>query len=353
MATILTVDDDPIVQKILEANLKSKNFKVIQAKEGKSAIKLLGDNQIDLVICDMNMPKVSGLEVLGFITKNFPLIPVIMLTAQDDINSVVNTMRKGAFDYLPKPFERKALFLSIEKGMIHKNRLEHTLALEKENSEYKKRLEEMVFEKAAELQRKSESYQNLNRELKRAHFETVQVLTEILVGRDEYRADHCNSTHRYCLKFGEKMDLTNEQLEHLSYATLLRDIGEIFIDPQILNKPSRLTADEYRQIRDHPVLSIDLLKKVSYFKPILPIVRGHHEWFNGTGYPDGLKGGQIPLLARIIHVCDAFVAMTNDRAYRSAMPIQQALLIMEKNKGTQFDPKLIDIFNHVIYDTDD
>lgn len=343
-ATILVIDDDPLILKILQDQLSFNGFRILVANNGRQAIQIAGRQTIDLAICDMHMPIMNGLEVTHYFKDYFSTIPVIMLTVQNDPDSVVAAMKAGAFDYLTKPMNKETLLLTVQKGLRHQKYLKRTQRLEMENKQYKNRLESMVFEKTAEIERKNEKYKFLLENLKSAHLDTVQILSEILMSQDPYRTNDCEKVHRLVSKIGHQMCLSKQELEYLSYATYLRDIGEIFISSHILNKTSRLTTEEYKQIREHPIISENLLKKVSFFKPILPIVRAHHEWYNGTGYPDGIKGKAIPLLARIIHVADAFIAMISHRAYRRAMPSAQAILNIKRNAGTQFCPQVVDAF---------
>lgn len=348
MSQILTIDDDPIVLKLLALSLQEHGHQVYAAPNGTDGLQMLREHAVDLVICDLMMPGMSGLQVTEHIHQSMPDIPVIILTAADDIHTAVEAMKAGAFDFLNKPFNQEALAMIVNRAASHHKLQKRNLALEKENNEYKKRLEIMVFEKTAELQRQSEHLSKLNRSLKQTHMDIVKGLAELLAIKDPFRAAHYSRTNEYAMAIGGKIGLSENQLEQLSFVTYLHDLGELFIDNQILNKQSRLSSDEYTVIRRHPISSVRILEQIPFFNEILPAVRAHHEWYNGTGYPDGLKGEDIPLFARITHLTDAFVAMTSDRAYRKAMSTQEAVLNLRKNRGTQFDPELTVVFMSIL-----
>lgn len=348
MNTILTVDDDPLIHKVLTYSLQEQGCQFLNALNGHIGLQMLREHTVDTVICDLMMPGMSGLQFLEHMRQMHPDLPVIILTAADDLNSAVEAMKAGAFDFLTKPFNQESLAMTVNRALKHHKLQKRNLALEKENLEYKKRLEVMVFEKTAELQRQSEHLSKLNRSLKQTHMEIVKVLAELLAIKDPFRETHYARVNEYALAMGQKMGLDETEIEHLSFVAYLHDLGELFVDNSILNKQSRLNSEEYKIIRRHPILTVRILDKIPFFNAILPAIRAHHEWYNGTGYPDGLKGEDIPLLARITHIADAFVAMTSDRAYRKAFSTQQAISTLNKNRGTQFDPELTVMFMNVL-----
>jgi len=182
------------------------------------------------------------------------------------------------------------------------------------------------------------------RTLKKAYLDSVKVLAEAIDAKDPYTRGHSDRVRRMSLRITASLGFTEERMEILEYGALLHDIGKIGIKDEILRKPGALTPEEYQTIQEHPLIGVKIVEGIEFFKDKIPMIRNHHEHFDGKGYPDGLAGETIPLEARIIAVPDAFDAMASLRPYRSAMPLEDILLEMEKYKGKQFDPKILEIF---------
>ena len=182
------------------------------------------------------------------------------------------------------------------------------------------------------------------RTLKKAYLDSVKVLAEAIDAKDPYTRGHSDRVRRMSLRITASLGFTEERMEILEYGALLHDIGKIGIKDEILRKPGALTPEEYQTIQEHPLIGVKIVEGIEFFKDKIPMIRNHHEHFDGKGYPDGLAGETIPLEARIIAVPDAFDAMASLRPHRSAMPLEDILLEMEKYKGKQFDPKILEIF---------
>jgi HD-GYP domain-containing protein (c-di-GMP phosphodiesterase class II) len=184
----------------------------------------------------------------------------------------------------------------------------------------------------------------MNELIEKAHFETIMALTEALDARDSYTAGHSRRVMQYSARIAARMGLGDKEFEQLKKSALLHDIGKIGVPDAILGKRAKLSGEEFEVIRAHPRIGADILRAVESFRPLVPVVYHHHERYDGGGYPDGIKGEDIPLLARIIAVADSFDAMTSNRAYRDAFFAEDALLEIERNRGTQFDPLVADAF---------
>jgi len=184
----------------------------------------------------------------------------------------------------------------------------------------------------------------LHKSLRNLFVNSIKALANAIEARDPYTAGHSERVTEYSVKIAQRMNLPDKEIEKIKYAALLHDIGKINIKEEILNKPGRLTPEEYRIIQEHPSIGAKIMGPVKEFKEILPYMYHHHEWFNSRGYPGGVQGDEIPLASRIITVADAFDAMTTDRPYRRAMPIDIAIDEIERNSGTQFDPKVVEVF---------
>ncbi len=341
---ILVTDDDSSMQKVLPLTLEQAGYSTAVAKTGDDAISLFQEKEhdFDCVLLDIRMPGKNGVDVLEYLKKEFPLTPVIMLTALNDLDMGIKTMRLGAYDYLVKPVRQNNLLETVRKALEHRRLLKENERLERENREYRHYLECKVKERTTEL---SEAYHKL----KHANVETVTVLAETIEAKDPYTRGHCTRVRDLSLALAREIGISPKDQERLEYGALLHDIGKIGVPENLLHKNGPLTEEERIYFQQHPVIGETILKTVEFFIPIVPIVRQHHEWIDGMGYPDGLKGTEIDPLARIVSIADAFDAMTSDRPYRNALPIETALKELEKNRVAQFDTEYIECFfeNHL------
>ena len=291
----------------------------------------------DVILLDIRMPKISGVEVLKNIRKQFPLVPVVMLTALTDLEIAVDTMKKGAFDYLVKPVRKIHLIETLKKALRYREILVENDRLTKENLEYQHSLEIKVEDRTKEL---FLAY----KKLKETNLETVKVLAETIEAKDPYTRGHCNRVRILSSSIAKNTGMNYSEIETLEYGALLHDIGKIGVPENLLHKNGPLTPDEAEIFHKHTVIGENIIKTVEFFKPCRGIVRNHHEWFNGKGYPDGLSGDNIPIPARIVAIADSFDAMTSTRPYRTARSIDFALEELENGSSNQFDPNLVKIF---------
>jgi putative two-component system response regulator len=336
---ILIVDDDPAIRKVVGISLRKSGYEVGVSENGAESIAMIRDGTFtpDCIILDYRMPKMSGLEVLSVLKKEYPIIPVIMLTALTDLEIAVDTMKEGAFDYIVKPVRKLHLVESIKKAIRYRDVLIENKRLARENDEYQKSLEKKVTERTEEL---ILAY----KKLKNTNLETVKILAETIEAKDPYTRGHCNRVRLLSSAIARNTGMDKDHIETLEYGALLHDIGKIGIKERLLNKRELLTHDEERSFQLHTVIGENILKTVVFFKPCLTIIRSHHEWYDGSGYPDQLRGDLIDPKARIVALSDAFDAMTSTRPYRKALPLDYAISELINGKGKQFDPSLVDIF---------
>ena len=336
---ILLTDDDPGIQKPLGRLLEKAGYHVRTASDGRAAVETLDDNEFspDCILLDIRMPRMEGTEALSLIREKVPLVPVIMLTAMTDLETAVDTMRKGAYDYLTKPVRREQLIETVKKALQYRKILLENERLTRENREYQKGLERMVEERTRELH---DAYEKL----KTTNLETVKVLAETIEAKDHYTRGHCNRVRILSRRLYESATARGPELRTIEYGALLHDIGKIGISEKLLHKTASLTEEERSIFEMHTNIGETILQNVEFFTPCLPIVRNHHEWYDGNGYPDGLAGDAISLATRAVSIVDSFDAMTSDRPYRTALPVEEALTRLEQGKGSQFDPKLVDLF---------
>jgi len=326
----LVVDDEDVICNILARRLGREGYFCTTANNGKEALSHFYKEKFSLIISDMKMPEMTGIELLQKVKAIDPKMRVIMVTAYPEIDLAVNAMRLGAYDFIIKPADLDLIVMSVKKALESKR-------LEEEIEAYHNRLEEMVEERTAKLQ---QAY----RFLKKSHLDSVKVLAEAIDAKDPYTRGHSDRVKRMSLAIAKKMDFSEERLETLEYGALLHDIGKIGIKDEVLQKQGPLSNQEYQYIREHPMIGVKIVEGVEFFRDKIPMIRNHHEHYDGTGYPDGLAGEAIPLEARIINLPDAFDAMTSARPHRGVMPLQDVLGEIEKWKGKQFDPKVVEIF---------
>jgi putative nucleotidyltransferase with HDIG domain len=329
---ILIVDDEEVICSILARRLTREGYTCVTANDGREALQYFYKHPFSLIISDIKMPGMDGLALLKRVKATNPKMMVIMVTAFPEIDLAVEAMHLGAYDFIIKPADLDLVILSVKKA-LEKKRLEEEIVA------YRSHLERLVEERTTKLQ---QAY----RILKKAHLDSVKVLVEAIDAKDPYTRGHSDRVTRMSLKIAFQFGFAEDRLESLEYGALLHDIGKIGIKDEVLQKPGALNSEEYQYIQEHPLIGVKIIEGLDFFKDKIPMIRHHHEHYDGSGYPDGLLGAAIPLEARIIAVPDAFDAMTSARPHRGMMPLQDVLMELEKCKGTQFDPKILEIFLH-------
>jgi putative nucleotidyltransferase with HDIG domain len=329
---ILIIDDEEVICSIFARRLTKEGYACVTANNGREALRYFYKHPFSLIISDIKMPEMDGLELLKRVKATNPNMMVIVVTAFPDIDLAVEAMRLGAYDFIIKPADLDLMILSVKKALEKKRLDEELLA-------YRSHLERLVEERTGKLQ---QAY----RILKKAHLDSVKVLAEAIDAKDPYTRGHSDRVTRMTLKIAFQFGFAEDRLESLEYGALLHDIGKIGIKDEVLQKPGVLNPEEYQYIQEHPLIGVKIVEGLDFFKDKIPMIRHHHEHFDGSGYPDGLLGEAIPLEARIIAVPDAFDAMTSARPHRGMMPLQDVLMELEKCKGTQFDPEVLEIFLH-------
>lgn len=329
---IITTDDDPGIRKILQILLRKEGYEVTVCSSGDELLSTLKTNSttVDLVLLDIKMPGLSGIQVLEILRRTYPAIPVIMLTAFNDLDTGMKAIRLGASDYLAKPVHREVLVESVSR-VLNATALKQVEVAEK--------VQYLALQKELEDQ-----LQVALGALKSATLATLEAFTETIEQKDPYTKGHCSRVRTISLTIGRALNFSSERMLILEGGALLHDIGKIGIPEEVLNKPTKLTKSEYDLIREHPVSGERIIKHIDLFQAYRPIIRSHHERMDGKGYPDGLKGEEIPLDVRIVSLADAFDAMTTSRAYRSALPTEFAVEELKLNSGSQFDPELVNLF---------
>ncbi|MEJ5183747.1 MAG: HD domain-containing phosphohydrolase [Rectinemataceae bacterium] len=338
-ATILVVEDDAGMQKVLALGLKKMQYQVALASNGKQALDLLeaGDLDPDVVLMDIRMPVMTGLQALPRVRELVPMSPVIMLTAFGDLDTGLDAMKKGAFDYLVKPSSLEKIRETIEKALGYRAILQEKAQEERRKEQYRLDLERRV----------ESTYQELGSiygRLREMNLQTAQALAEAVEAKDRYTKGHCERVRWISERIGHFLGLADDEIEQLEYAALLHDIGKIGIPDSILLKRRDLDERERQIMRMHPIIGAQILSTVQTFARAAAAVRHHHERWDGQGYPEGARGEEIDRLARIISLADTFDAMVTSRPYRQGIPVEQALRKLYELRGSQFSPEVVDAF---------
>ncbi len=328
----MIVDDEPDIRELLGDFLEEEGYECILAEDAYDAMeKYKSSGNVDLVMSDIQMPGKTGLELLSDLKEIDDDAMVVMISAVKDIESAISAMSKGAYDYVGKPFKLTEVAL-VAKKAIEKRKLIL------QNKEYQRGLERMVAERTAELK-------NALGALDKTYIFTLRALVTALDSRDEETQGHSLRVVQYSLELAELFGWGNkEQLKILEYGALLHDIGKIGIPDAILKKPGELTKEEWEVMRTHPEVGYKILHNIEFLEEAARFVLHHHERFNGTGYPAGLKGEDIPIPSRIFVVVDTFDAMTTKRRYRDAATFKEAINEIKRCSGTQFDPQVVEAF---------
>ncbi len=330
MENILVVDDEEAIREVVSTMLESKGYHCTAVQNGRVAQEQVKKATPDLVLSDMIMPEMDGIRLLEWMRQYDPEVPVIMVTAIHDISTALEAIRRGAYDYILKPFEKEQLFLGVGRALQHRR-------LIIENRNYQRGLEQMVEERTAQLTAK-------HVELEHSYDETLEALGSALDLKDAELEGHCQRVTAFSISIARAMPVPSQYLPILARAAFLHDIGKMAIPDGILRKPGPLDKDEKQIMRKHCQDGYNMLIRIPFLHDSAEIVLAHQEHYDGSGYPRGLKGDQIPLGARIFTVADSLDAMTSDRPYRRALPISHAREEIKRCSGSQFDPKVVDVF---------
>jgi putative nucleotidyltransferase with HDIG domain len=331
---ILVVDDEEAIREIVCAILAAAGYTCQQASSGMEALALLNSGeQFELMLSDLMMADLDGIGLLERTKEKFPDMPVVMVTAVHDISVALAAVRNGAFDYLLKPFEREQLLNAVGRALENRR-------LKVQNREYQTNLESLVEARTDQLQRAMV-------DLERSYDITLEALGDALDFKDAETQGHSRRVTAFTMAIAKAMGLPKEQIDVIARGAFLHDIGKIAIPDRILLKPGKLDDKEKEIMREHCYHGYQMLKKIPFLKDACEIVYSHQEHFDGSGYPRGLKGAEIPLGARIFSVADTLDAIISDRPYRAARSLAEARREIQAWSGRQFDPEVVEIFSKI------
>jgi len=329
-ARILVVDDEAHVRSMIGATLERQGYDVQMASSGREAYETLELNSFDLVLTDIVMQDGNGIVLLERVRAQQPHLPVVMVTAIHDISVAIDSMRRGAYDYLLKPFEREHLVSTVQRALEHRQAMQ-------ENHNYQQNLEQVVRARTEMLRQAME-------DLEHSYDVTLEALGDALDLKDSETEGHSKRVTAYTIALARAIGINPAEIKVIARGAFLHDIGKMAIPDDILRKPGSLNAEEQEVMRDHCTRGYHMLRKIPFLSEAAEIVYSHQEHYDGGGYPNRSRGGQIPIGARIFAVADTLDAITSDRPYRKARSFDAARGEILRCSGTQFDPAVVEVF---------
>ena len=321
--TVTIVDDEPGVLDMLVRAARSWNYECQSAVSAEDALELLVQRPTPIVLTDLNMPGQGGVWLVREIHRRWPQTAIIVITAGHDYDSAVECLNAGAQRYFLKPIKLDEFRHVLDSTL-------RTYQLQREHDRYHQHLQRTV--------------RRQTQRIRRTFLSAIDSLVLTVEARDHYTSGHSLRVRQYCLRLAKALGLERRLCKQLSLAAKLHDIGKVGVPDVILNKPGLLTEQEFNAVRQHPVIGERILAPIIHVPDILAAIRSHHERLDGQGYPDRLAGEAIPLLARLLTVADCFDALTSARAYRPAMPLSQAVEVLNQGAGKQFEPDFVRAF---------
>ncbi len=329
-ARVLVVDDEAPVRSMISATLERQGYDVQQASSGSQAMEQLEQGRFDLLLTDIVMQDGNGIALLERIHADQPQLPVVMVSAIHDISVAIDSMRRGAYDYLLKPFECEHLVATVQRALDHRHALQ-------ESHNYQQNLEQVVRARTEMLRQAME-------DLEHSYDVTLEALGDALDLKDSETEGHSKRVTAYTIALARAMGIPPNEIKIIARGAFLHDIGKMAIPDEILRKPGKLTVEEQVIMQDHCTRGYHILRKIPFLSEAAAIVYTHQEHYDGNGYPSRLRGNEIPIGARIFAVADAMDAITSDRPYRQARTFDMAREEILRCSGTQFDPVVVEFF---------
>jgi putative nucleotidyltransferase with HDIG domain len=345
--SVLFVDDEVNILKALQRLLRSEHMNVLCASRAQEALELLDKQECQVVVTDQRMPEMSGVDLLSQVRQRFPDIVRMMLTGYTEMDVAVDAINRGEiYRLITKPWNDDELRATIRQAFDHSDLKSEIKRLNQVTREQNFKLQDMNRNLEGKVRDRTKQLAEKHQELRTAYVQTIRALAEAVDAKDAYTRGHSERVGVYASKITREMGFPKEFIERVYIAGLLHDVGKIGVRDSVITKPDRLTPEEYAEIKQHPAIGAKILEPVDFLSDVVPCVRHHHEWYDGSdrGYPDRLRGDAIPLPSRIILVADTVEAMTSDRPYRKALSLDVVYAELTKFSGSQFDPVCIDAF---------
>ncbi len=330
---VLVIDDDPAVLDCLRMSLNnSGNYRPVCCADALSGMEELNTQDFSVVIADVMMPRMSGLELLAWINANRPNIPVVLITGESQKEIMLQAIHHGVYDFLHKPFSLTTLHKTVNQAVQ-----KHDLMVQ--NEQYKNHLESLVELRTHELNQ-------ARMMLEKSYLNTIRAMVNAIEVNDIYTRGHSERVTAISLLLGQALEVNADDMHVLRIGALLHDLGKIGITSTVLKKDQNLTPTEYDSMKQHPIIGAKIIDPIGLPKTVSEIILQHHEWYNGSGYPNGIDHSKIHPLTSIVAVADSFDAMTSKRNYRDKLDYVDAVKEVLRHKGVQFDPLVAEaLFN--------
>lgn len=333
-AAVLVVDDEEPIRNALKRFLVAHEFAAYTARSGAEALAVLREHDIALMLCDIRMPGMSGVDLVPQALEVTPDLAVVMLTAVNDATTAALCMQRGAMDYLTKPLELDDLHRAVQRALRRRDTLIESRRLDVQ-------IKEEFASRSAEWERERVDTQRLTEA-------TLEALVNAMEARDPYLRGHSARVADLSATIAAHLGLSDDAVEQVRLAGRLHDIGKIGTRESVLNKQGPLSSEEYDHIKQHVIVGSQVLAPLRHLGPVMGGVRSHHERWDGAGYPDGLRGEEIPIVARIIGAAEVYDALSTARPYQDKLPPDQAIRRMGELVGTVLDPKVFTALAEVV-----
>ncbi|MEX2179742.1 MAG: HD domain-containing phosphohydrolase [Gemmatimonadaceae bacterium] len=334
VARVLVVDDEPTIRLVLAKYLRTRGFEVTVAESGDAALEVLSGGRFDLMLCDVRMPGLSGVEIVPAALEAQPGLGIVMLSAVNDAPTATSAMSQGVLDYLIKPIELQQLYEAVTRAL-------HKRSLQQEQGRTERAIREEVEARTRELEREKSHLRDLTVGI-------AESLVTAMEARDVFQRGHSTRVSELAASVAEYMGLAPDVVEDVRIAGRLHDVGNIGIRENVLNKPGRLEPDEFEHVKDHVHIGVDILRPLKHIERAVRFVAEHHEHWDGTGYPHARSGEEISIGGRILAAADAFDALTSRRAYREPLTLEAAVEELRLDSGKLLDPRVYEALRVVV-----
>ena len=347
--TVLCVDDEANILAALKRSLHGAGYGVLTAAGGEQALALLAQTPVDVVVSDMRMPGMDGAQLLEQVHERWPQVVRILLTGQANMDATVAAINRGRIlRYISKPWDELDLLSAVREGVERQALEREKLRLEALTQTQNEALRVLNVELESRVLARTAELGEANQKLQRNHLKTIKVFSNLLELRGDQLAGHGRRVAETARDVARAMGLGEDEVRQVFVAGLLHDIGLIGVLDKLLAKPvSRFAPDELALYRSHATVGEQSLMALDDMQPVLPMIRGHHERFDGDGFPDRLAGAAVPLGARILSVADAFDDLQTGQMVETKLTVAEARTILRQGRGTQFDPEVLDVFLHI------
>jgi len=351
--SVLFIDDEANILAALQRLLRNEPMQVLTAERPAEAFELIDRHAPQVVVSDQRMPDMSGVDFLTSVRNQNSDIVRMMMTGCSDMTIAAEAISRGEiYRLITKPWNDADLKSTLQHAFDHHQLKSEIMRLNQISREQNFKLQEMNKNLEESVRDRTKQLDDKNRELRKAYIETIRALAEAIDAKDAYTRGHSERVAVYSSRISHQLGLETTLTERIYFAGLLHDVGKIGIPDAIIAKPDRLDPQEYLEIQRHPEIGAKILEPVEFLRSVVPCVRHHHEWFDGSrsGYPDRLAGDHIPLPSRVIVIADTVEAMTSDRPYRKGLSLDVVVSELHKFSGTQFDPVVVAAFLRLLED---